>query len=141
MKNVKYVSKDAKGNEYTILELEGHIDISNNNIIFLKDVRAFIKLKNSNNININSDFGKYNINNFDTIFSKNVIITYKEKKITSEYLDFSMERNNIIISKNVIYRDNKNILKSDVMELDIKNKDTKIHKYEKNKQVNMKSIN
>ena len=80
MKNVKYVSKDAKGNEYTILALEGQIDISNNNIIFLKDVRAFIKLKNSNNININSDFGKYNINNFDTIFSKNVIITYKEKK-------------------------------------------------------------
>ena len=125
MKNVKYVSKDAKGNEYTIQALEGQIDISNNNIIFLKDVRAFIKLKNSNNININSDFGKYNINNFDTIFSKNVIITYKEK-ITSEYLDFSMERNNIIISKNVIYRDNKNILKADVMELDIKTKDTKI---------------
>mgnify|MGYP001384771721 FL=1 len=141
MKNVKYVSKDAKGNEYTILALEGQIDISNNNIIFLKDVRAFIKLKNSNNININSDFGKYNINNFDTIFSKNVIITYKEKKITSEYLDFSMERNNIIISKNVIFRDNKNILKADVMELDIKTKDTKILMYEQNKQVNMKSRN
>ena len=141
MKNVKYVSKDAKGNEYTILALEGQIDISNNHIIFLKDVRAFIKLKNSNNININSDFGKYNINNFDTIFSKNVIITYKEKKITSEYLDFSMERNNIIISKNVIFRDNKNILKADVMELDIKTKDTKILMYEQNKQVNIKSRN
>ena len=52
-----------------------------------------------------------------------------------------MERNNIIISKNVIFRDNKNILKADVMELDIKTKDTKILMYEQNKQVNIKSRN
>jgi len=141
MMDVNYVSKDAKGNEYIINASEGQIDISDSNTIFLKNVRALIKLKNSNNINITSDFGKYNINNFDTIFSKNVIITYKENKITSEYLDFSMDRNTIIITKNIIYTDNENILKADVMELDIKTKDTKILMHEQNKKVNIKSIN
>ena len=37
---------------------------------------------------IRSDFGKYNIDNNDTIFSKNVSITYKSNEIKSDYLDF-----------------------------------------------------
>ena len=40
-----------------------------------------IKLKNSKKFTITSDFGKYNIKNFDTIFSKNVIIKYLDNKI------------------------------------------------------------
>ena len=32
--------------------------------------------------------GKYNSENFDTIFSKNVIINYLDNKITGEYLRF-----------------------------------------------------
>ena len=75
---------------------------------------------------ITSNFGKYNIDTYDTIFSKNVIITYLDNKITSEYLDFSIDRNSMIISKNVIYNNMENILNSDVVEIDIKTKDTKI---------------
>ena len=77
-------------------------------------------------------------NNFDTIFSKNVIINYLDNKITGEYLDFSIERNSMIISKNVIYTNLENILKADVIEINIKTKDTKIFMYEKNKKVNIK---
>ena len=43
---------------------------------------AFIKLTNLNDVIITSDYGKYNSNNFDTIFSKNVIINYLDNKIT-----------------------------------------------------------
>ena len=50
-----------------------------NEIIFLKNVSAVINLRNSKRIIISADFGKYNINNFDTIFSKNVIIDYQKK--------------------------------------------------------------
>ena len=103
LENVSYSSKDIKGNEYLIFADKGEIDFSDKNIIFLKKVRAVIKLKNSNNIEIISDFGKYNSNNFDTIFSKNVIVTYLDNKIESEYLDFSIDRNSMIISKEVIY--------------------------------------
>ncbi|MDC3014668.1 hypothetical protein OAZ84_01495 [Candidatus Pelagibacter sp.] len=92
-------------------------------------------------IEISSDFGKYNINNYDTIFSKNVIITYLNNKIKGDYLDFSWDKNLMIISKNVILENNKSLLKADVIEMDIKSKDIKIFMYEENKKVNIKLSN
>ena len=59
----------------------------------------------------------------------------------SDYLDFSLKRNSMIISKNVSYSNLKNVLKADNIEIDLKTKDTKIFMYEKNKKVNIKSIN
>ena len=88
-----------------------------------------------------SNFGKYNINNYDTIFSKNVIIKYMDNKITGEYADFSIGRNSMIISKNVIYSNMENILKSDAISINIETKDTKIFMYETNKKVNIKNLN
>ena len=139
IKDVNYTSRDAKGNEYIINALKGEIDLINTNIIYLSSVKALIKLNNSKNITVTSDFGKYNIDNYDTIFSKNVIIKYLDNKVTGEYLDFSMERNSMIVSRNVIYTNKENILKADVAEVDIKTKDTKIFMFENNKKVNIKS--
>ncbi len=139
IENVNYTSKDADGNEYIITAVKGEIDYSKPEIIFLTEVEALIKLNNSEKITITSDFGKYNSNNFDTIFSKNVIINYLDNKITGEYLDFSFKRNSMIISKNVVYTNLENILKADVIEINIETKDTKIFMYEKEKKVNIKS--
>ena len=141
IKDVNYVSKDAKGNEYIIDAVLGEIDIENTNVIFLTDVTALIRLNNSENITITSDYGKYNINNYDTIFSKNVIIKYLDNKINGEYADFSLGRNSMIVSKNVIYTNLENILYADVINVNIKTKDTIIYMYEKNKKVNIKSKN
>ena len=139
IKDVSYISKDSEGNEYIIEAKEGEIDLNKTNVIFLKDVEGVIKLTNSNNIYITSDFGKYNIENYDTIFSQNVVVTYLENKITSEYVDFSITRNSMIISKNVVYTNIENIIKADVAEVNLKTKDTKIYMYENNKMVNIKS--
>ena len=141
IKDVRYTSRDVKGNEYVITASEGEIDFSNSNIIFLTDVYATIILKNSNLLTISSSYGKYNSNNLDTIFSKNVIINYLDNKITGEYLDFSPRRNSMIVSKNIVYTNLKNILKADVIEIDLKTKDTKIYMYENKKKVKIKSIN
>jgi LPS export ABC transporter protein LptC len=141
IEDVNYNSRDSQGNEYVIDALKGEIDYKNTNIIFLTDVKALIKLKNSSNIVVTSKYGKYNTNNFDTIFSQNVIINYLDNKITSEYLDFSIKRNSMLISRNLIYTNFNNILTADAMELDIKTKNTKIFMYENNKKVNIKSKN
>ena len=93
----------------------------------------------SENIEITSDYGKYNITNYDTIFSKNVIINYQYNKITGEYLDFSFDRESMIVSKEVVYTNLENILKADVIEVNIETKDTKIFMHESEKQVNIKS--
>ena len=139
--DVRYNSKDSKGNEYEILASEGEIDYSDSNIIYLTNVKALINLKNSESIIISSDFGKYNNANFDTIFSKNVVIKYLENQITSEYVDFSIKRNSMEISKNVIYISEKNMMKADVIEMNLETKDTKIFMYEESKKVNIKSKN
>ena len=141
IKDVNYVSKDKSGNEYILFSKEGQIDISDSEKIFLTDVKAIINLSDGTKVEIKSDFGKYNINNFDTIFSKNVIITYIDNIITGNYVDLSLERNSLIISKNVIYTNLENMLKADVVEIDIKTKDTKIFMYEENKKVNIRSKN
>ena len=72
IENVNYSSIDIKGNEYIINATKGEIDYKNNDVIYLTNVEALIKLNNANNIKITSDYGKYNTYNFDTIFSKNV---------------------------------------------------------------------
>ena len=141
IEDVSYSAKDTKGNEYFLKAVEGTIDQNESNYIFLKSVKANIDLKNYKLIEISSDFGKYDINNYDTIFSKNVIITYLNSKITGDYLDFSWDKNLMIISKNVILENNKSILKADVIELDIKSRDIKIFMYEENKKVNIKLLN
>jgi len=139
IKDVKYITKDNDGNEYIVTAAEGEIDYSNSNIIYLTHVNALINLANSEKISIISDYGKYNSENYDTIFSKNVKINYLDNKITGEYLDFSLETNSMLISKKVVYTNLENILKADVVEIDIQTKDTKIFMLENNKKVNIKS--
>jgi len=142
IKDIKYSSKDLKGNEYIILADEGEIDLDNSDIIFLKNVKAFINLIEKNEtITVVSDFGKYNTINYDTIFSQNVKIQYQDNTIIGDYLDFSTKKNLLIISKNVVYTNPTNILKADVVELDTITKDTKIFMYNSKDKVNIESRN
>ena len=141
IKDINYTSRDLKGNEYILIAKEGEIDLDNSDIIFLTDVTAYIKLvKNSELIAITSNYGKYNTINYDTIFSKNVKIDYIDNIITGDYLDFSMMKNLLIISRNVIYTNLKNIMKADVLELNTTTKDTKIFMFNSSEQVNVTNI-
>ena len=141
IENVNYTTKDNDGNEYTINAIQGEIDYSFPNVIYLTKINAVVKLNDGSLINITSDYGRYNSDNFDTIFTKNVIIKYLDNKIKGEYADFSLERNSMIISKKVIYSNLDNILNADVIEINIKTKDTKIFMHEEKKKVNIKNKN
>ena len=140
VKDVSYTSKDPEGNQYSLNASEGIIDVNNNNYIYLTSVKAIINLRNYSLIEISSDFGKYNINNYDTIFSKNVIITYLDNEIKGEYLDFSLENNLMIISRNVILKNNESSLEADVIEVNTKTRNIKIYMYDENKRINIKSL-
>ena len=141
IKDINYTSRDLKGNEYILVAEEGEIDLDNSDIIFLTDVTAYIKLvKNSELIVITSNYGKYNTVNYDTIFSKNVKIDYVDNIITGDYLDFSMMKNLLTISRNVVYKNLENTMRADVIELDTTTKDTKIFMYNSNEQVNVTNI-
>ena len=140
IEDVSYSAKDTRGNEYFLKASEGIIDLNETDIIFLKSVKANINLNNYKQIEISSDFGKHNINNYDTIFSKNVIIKYLDNLIEGEYLDFSWNKNLMIISRDVTLKNDKSSLEADVVEVNIETKDIKIFMYEENKKVNIKSL-
>ena len=126
IEELNYISLDAKGNKYQITSKKTEIDKNNQEVMFLNDVIAYIFLKDSETVKITSDFGKYNSKNYDTIFSKNVIITYPNHKITGEYLDFSFLKNLGTMSINVVYTGVANRMIADRIEMNITTKDTRI---------------
>ena len=135
---INYISTDSKGNKYQITAKQAEIDLDNPDTMFLEDVIAYIFMKKSDTIKITSNFGKYNSQNYDTIFSKNVIITYPGHKITGDYSDFSFLKNLGTISTNVIYTGSKKDLFSDRIEINLTNKDTKIFMNDNSKKVLIK---
>ena len=141
IKNIDYTSSDLKGNDYQITARQAEIEVGNRDVMFLEDVIAYVYMKDSETIKITSDFGKYNSNNYDTIFSKNVIVTYLDHEITSDYLDFSLLDNLGTMSTNVIYTGKNNKLFADRLEIDISSKDTKIFMNDGEKKVIIKVAN
>ena len=133
--NIDYVSSDAKGNEYQITAEQAEIKVDNPDLMYLTNVIAYIFIKDSDTVKITSDFGKYNSKNYDTIFSKNVIVVYPGHKITGEYLDFSFLNNLGTISINVIYNGEKTNMFADKIEMNLTTKDTKIFMNNANKKV------
>ena len=136
--DINYVSTDAKGNKYQITAKQAEIKVENSTVMFLKDIVAFIFIKNSDSIKITSNFGKYNSKNYDTIFSGNVIVIYPGHKITGEYLDFSFLSNLGIFTTNVVYTGEKTNLFADRIEMNLATKDTKIFMNDTRKKVLIK---
>ena len=124
--DIDYISSDAKGNKYQITAIQAEIKEENSDVMFLKNVIAYIFIKNSDTVKITSNFGKYNSKNYDTIFSENVIVIYPGHKVTGEYLDFSFLTDLGVFTTNVIYTGEKTKLFADKIEMNLTTKDTKI---------------
>tara|TARA_B100000787_G_scaffold149985_1_gene122226 strand:+ start:353 stop:937 length:585 start_codon:yes stop_codon:yes gene_type:complete len=133
--NIDYISSDVKGNRYQLTAERAEIKVENSDVMFLENVIAYIFIKDSDVIKITSDFGRYNSKDYDTIFSKNVIVIYPDHKITGEYLDFSFLNNLGTISNNVIYNGDKTNLFADKIEMNLTTKDTKIFMDDSSKKV------
>jgi lipopolysaccharide export system protein LptA len=124
--DINYISTDVSGNKFQITAKQAEIKVENSDVMFLRDVVAFIFIKDSDKVKITSNFSKYNSKNYDTIFSKNVIVLYQENKITGEYLDFSFLNNLGTFTTNVVYTGEKTNLFADKIEINLTTKDTKI---------------
>jgi hypothetical protein len=141
IKKISFFSKDKKGNEYILKAEEGEVDLSNDKIIYLKKITAQVVLNNTEDIIIVSDYGKYNIENYDTIFSKNVLIKYLDSRISSNYMEFSINKSLMTITNNVIYSNNDNLLKADAVEFNTDTKKVNIFMYDSSEKVKIISKN
>ena len=136
--DIYYISKDEKGNSYEITAMTGELDTQNLNIIKLKNVKAIVLIKNSGTINISSKNALYNRDNLNTYFYEDVNLNFNDHIMTSEIVDMNYIEKNIKISENVSYKNSKNFLKTDIIEIDMLTRISKI--YMKNKTDKIKGL-
>ena len=94
------------------------------NIIYLRNVKAKISILNSGDINIMSDYAKYNNKSFDTNFYENTKIDYADHKINCGYLDLSFEKKLAILYENISYKSLQANLFADRLEIDLISKNS-----------------
>ena len=135
IENLNYISIDGKGNEYILNAKYGEESKEDSNIIILKQVVGTIKLKDKSDIEIRSDFAKYNSITFDTNFYENVFGFYEESKISSDNLDLFFKNNIAIMYNNIKYFDNNTVADADEISFNLLNGDVKIKMFDKEKKI------
>ena len=135
IKDIRYFSKDAQNNSYEIISDFGIIDLNNPDITFMTNVTASIYLENSNNIIITSKFANFNNKDYETEFYENVNIVRADERIRSQKLEFSLIKDLILISDQVIFEKPGFNLKADKVEIDLITKNSKIFMNDSTKKV------
>ena len=135
IENLNYISIDARGNEYILNAKYGKESTEDENIIILEKVVGRIKLKNKSDIEIKSDFAKYNSVTFDTSFYENVSGFFEESKIYSDNLDLFFKNNRAIMYNNIKYLDKNTEANADEISFDLLNGDVNIKMFDQTKKV------
>ena len=133
--DLKYNATDEDGNSYIIESNAGKVAEKEKNVLVLEKVKGIIKIKNSKDIIILSDFANYNKVTLDTYFYDNVRLKYDEHSIDSEELFMNYVDKNINIKNNVRYIGHNNKLYADILEIDLVTKFSKIYMLDKQKKV------
>ena len=131
IEDLNYNSSDENGNVYEINSESGVIDEKDINILYLKNVKAVIKIKNSGVVNVYSDFAKYNKSNLNTHFYENVSLKFRDHNIASNNIYLNYLEKKIKITNNISYYDKNNKMTADVIEFDLLTKVSKIYMMDK----------
>ncbi len=135
IKDIQYLSKDETGNVYSIFAEYGEIKDQASNIIYLKNVKAKISILNSDDINIESDYAKYNSKNYDTNFYENTKIDYAEHNINCEYLDLLFNKKIAILYESIVYKNLQTQLLADRLEIDLISKNSTLSMKDKKEKI------
>ena len=94
-----------------------------------------IKLINRPDIEIKSDFAKYNSITFDTNFYENVLGFFEESKISSDNFDLFFKNNKAIMYNNIKYLDKNTLANADEISFNLLNGDVNIKMFDKKKKI------
>ena len=135
IEDLNYSSTDENGNIYEIFSKTGIVDKEDINILYLKKVKAIIKIKNSGVINLASDFAKYNKSNLNTHFYENVKIKFKDHHLASGNVYLNYIKKKIKIADNINYNEKDNKMTADVIEYDLLTKISKVYMIDQTKKI------
>ena len=138
IEKIEYSTTDREGNSYNITSKSGELDLANPEIITMLDVNAKIILTDRGLITIEADFAKYNSTNYNTNFFNNVLLKFEDHNINSDKLDFFFDKNQILMSDNIIYKSSMTEMNADILEIDLITKNFRLLMY--NESDNIKII-
>ena len=139
LKNIEYNSYDSEGNAYylnaekaLVEDIEGQ-----QNKVKLEKVVSIINLKKTGIINIYSDYAIYDKLSNNTLFFNNVKIDYLDNSINSQNLDLVFTEKFSRIYNDVVYKNNKIILNTDIIFIDMISGDIKMEMTQKEEKVKL----
>ena len=124
---LKYSSKDKRGNSYIINSEFGEISKDNPELIQMRNVVAIINTEGNSPLTIKAGNAIYNNINYNTNFYTNVFTEFNQHNLYSNSLNLIFEKNLLEIFDNVIYKNLDTQLKADKIEVNIITKDVKIY--------------
>ena len=132
--DVEYKISSQNNHEYVTRGKEAFITKNKPNLIQLNIVNSFTTLKDGSVLNIKSDKAIYNKKTNNIKYYQNVIMTNKDKIITSDVANFFSNKNLIKLER-VKYKDEKNLIKGDIVKFNTTTNNLEIHM--KNKKDNV----
>ena len=130
-KEIEYITTNKDGDTFKILAKFGKTNLKNSNILDLELVEGMISSTKRSQIYISSDKARYNYNNQSSQFYSNVELKYDNKIITCNNLDLNINENYAVAYNDVNIKDNKSVLKAQMITLNILTKDININSEEK----------
>ena len=129
--DIEYITTNKKGDIFKILAKYGKTNLENNDLLDLESVNGTIKSSERSTIYISSDYAKYNYDNQNSKFYNNVEIKYDDRLITCENFDLNISENIAKAYGNVIVKDNKSEMKTQLIIMDIITKEITINSNER----------
>ena len=131
-KEIQHTTINKKnGDVYKILAKYGKTNLKNSNILDLVEVDGTIISTVRSNVNITSDYAKYNYISYESDFYENVIITYEGNTITCDNFNVNIEKNIAVAYNNVTVTNENSIMNAEIITMDLITKDIKINSDEK----------
>ena len=124
--NIEYVSEFKGGDFYVISSEFAEIIYDKAELIKMTKVIATLNLNSSMPIKIYADNAIYNDINNNTNFYGNVLMTYNMHIINSDNLDLMFQKNLVVLSNNIIYKNLNTKLEADKIEVNLITKSSKI---------------
>ena len=107
----------------------------------MNNVKSEIKLLNNEIITITSQEAVYNRETNNSLFYEGVNIKYNENFMSSNKLELLFNRNLMLISENVIYKNSNTKVNTDRIEISLDTKNVKILMNKENDKVKVKMVN
>ena len=134
IQNLRYVSEDLIGNTYILSATSAEIIEKDQDNVDLFNVEGEIIQDSGVKIEITSDTAKYNRENNNTLFKKNVSVLYGNHTIKADIMKIDFTKNSIEILENVHYTNENLEIFADIVEIDLLKNKLKISmKDQKNK--------